>query len=74
MTKDLQKNELGKLKLIYSLYLVVLIFYIYLIIILGSLTIGADINPFSLILPPQTKNINVYTYCAQNCVSKVILV
>ena len=35
---------------------------------LGSLTLGADLTPFTMSIPPQS-SIGINSYCTKNCLS-----
>ncbi len=38
---------------------------------LGSLSLGADMSPFAISLPPNAKSIRINTLCPKECLSKV---
>jgi hypothetical protein len=38
---------------------------------LGALTIGADMSPFAISLPPNTEKMRINTLCTKECLSEV---
>ena len=40
---------------------------------LGTLTIGADMTPLAILVPPKADKFNLNYYCNKECVSKVWL-
>jgi hypothetical protein len=40
---------------------------------LGALTLGADMSPFAITLPPNAPNMRINTICPKECLSKVFI-
>ena len=40
---------------------------------LGALTLGADMSPFSIALPPNAPNMRINTICPKECLSNVFI-